>query len=174
VKCRWVTVLALAAQLAASVPALAGTKIGYVNIKRLMQEAPAAQRALKTISEEFAARDQELSKMQEQLRNEQNSMETNALTVSESTRKTQERNLNALSIEFQRKQTQFKEDLNRRRDEELRDIRNRINRAVNNIAEAEHYDIIFQDVVWANPRIDITDAALKALEADEPSGPPSK
>jgi len=174
VKRLWITVLVLAAQLAASVPVLAGTKVGYVNINRIMQEAPAAQRALKKITEEFAGRDQELSKMQEQLRNAQNSMETNAVAVSEATRRTQERNLNALSVELQRKQTQFKEDLNRRRDEELRDIRDRVNRAVSNIADAEQYDIIFQEVVWANPRIEITDAAIKALEAGEPSSPPSK
>ncbi len=173
-KRRWVTVLALAAQLAASVPVLADTKIGYVNINRIMQEAPAAQRAQKKITEEFTVRDQELSAMQAQLRNAQNAMETNAVTVSEATRRTQERNLNALSVEFQRKQTQFKEDLNRRRDEELRDIRDRINRAVSNIADVEKYDIIFQDVVWANPRIDITDAAIKALEARQPPSPPSK
>ena len=173
-KRRWVTVLALAAQLAASVPALADTKIGYLDIKRIMQEAPAAQRSQKKITEEFAVRDRELSKMQEQLRNAKNSMETNAAAVSEATRRTQERNLNALSIEFERKQTQLKEDLDRQRDRDLRDIRDRINRAVTNIAKAEKYDIIFQDVVWANHRIDITDAVLKALEAGEPSSPPSK
>ena len=153
---------------------MAGTKIGYVDIKRLMQEAPAAQRAQKKTTEEFAVRDQELSRMQEQLRNAQNSMESSAVAAPEATRKNQERNLNALSIEFQRKQTQFKEDLNRQRDRDLRDLRDLIDRAVADIANAENYDIIFQDVVWANPRIDITDAVIKALEAGEPPGPPSK
>ncbi len=40
----------------------------------------------------------------------------------------------------------------------------RANRAVKQIAEAEKYDIIFQDAVWASPRIDITEKVIKALD----------
>jgi len=42
----------------------------------------------------------------------------------------------------------------------------RANRAVKQIAEAEKLDVVFQNeqVVWANPRIDITDKVIKALD----------
>ena len=45
------------------------------------------------------------------------------------------------------------------------------NRAVRQIAETEKLDIVFQNeqVVWASPRIDITDKVIKALE-EKPAG----
>ena len=43
------------------------------------------------------------------------------------------------------------------------------NRVIRQIAEQEKYDIIFQDAVYANPRIDITDRVIKALESKPPA-----
>ena len=43
------------------------------------------------------------------------------------------------------------------------------NRVIRQIAEAEKYDIIFQDAVYANPRIDITDKVIKTLEGKPPA-----
>ena len=41
-------------------------------------------------------------------------------------------------------------------------------RIIRQIAEQEKYDIIFQDAVFASPRIDITDKVIKALESSKP------
>jgi len=43
------------------------------------------------------------------------------------------------------------------------------NRAIRQIAEQEKYDIIFQDAVYANPRIDLTDKVIKALDGKPPA-----
>ena len=37
------------------------------------------------------------------------------------------------------------------------------NKAIKQIAEAEKYDLILQDVVWVSPRLDITERVIKAL-----------
>jgi len=62
-----------------------------------------------------------------------------------------------------RKQREFREDLSQRQNEETAAIFERVNKVIRQIAEAEKYDIIFQEAVYANPRIDITDKVLKAL-----------
>jgi outer membrane protein len=74
-----------------------------------------------------------------------------------------ERAFNELNRDFQRKQREFREDLNQRRNEELATVLDKANAAVKRIAESENYDIIFQEAVYANPRIDITDKVIKAL-----------
>ena len=71
--------------------------------------------------------------------------------------------LNDLNREFQRKQREFREDLNQRRNEELAGVLERANKTIKQIAEADKYDIIFQEAVYASPRIDITDKVIKAL-----------
>ena len=83
--------------------------------------------------------------------------------MSESDRRTKEKNLNDLSREFQRKQREFREDLNLRQNEENTAIIDKANQAIRQIAESENYDLILQDVVWVSPKLDITDKVIKAL-----------
>jgi len=121
-------------------------------------------RAQKKIEQEFAKRDQELGKMAEQLKRLQDTLEKNTVTMSESERTKREREFADLNREFQRKQREAREDFNQRRNEELSGVIERANRVVKQIAEAEKYDVIFQEAVWASPRIDITDKVIKALD----------
>ena len=139
-------------------------RAGFVNLDRILRDAVPAQRAQKKIEAEFAKRDQELARIAEQLKKMQENMEKNAVTMSESERTRREREFNDVNREYQRKQREFREDLNQRRNEELAGVLERANRAVRQIAEAEKYDVIFQEAVWASPRIDITDRVIKALD----------
>jgi outer membrane protein len=88
--------------------------------------------------------------------------------MSESQRRNREREFGELNRDFQRKQREFREDLNQRRNEELAQVVESANRVIRQIAEQEKYDIIFQDAVFAAPRIDITDKVIKALESGKP------
>jgi len=160
--------LASAALLAVSLPAAAEMKIGFVNSDRLMRDAAPAMKAQKKLEKEFEKREQELQKVSKQLQGMQEGLEKNAVTMSETDRKNKEREFNDLNRDFQRRQREFREDLNQRRNEELAAVIERANKAIKVIAEAEKYDIIFQDAVYANPRIDITDKVIKAL-ADAPA-----
>ncbi len=159
---RWV----FAALVGAASPVLAQSHIGFVSLERVLREAPAAQRAQKKIELEFSKRDQELARMAEQLKKSQENLERNVVTMSESERQRIEREFGDLNREFQRKQRQFREDLTQRRNEELGAVIERANRAVKQIAETEKLDVVLQNeqVVWASPRIDITDKVIKALE----------
>jgi outer membrane protein len=149
--------------------AAAEFKIGFVSTERVFRDAAPAVRAQKKIEQEFAKRDQEMQKTADQLRKLQDTLEKNSVTMSETERRTKEREFADLSKDFQRKQREFREDLNQRRNEELAAVLERANRAIKAIAESEKYDIIFQEAVYANPRIDITDKVIKALE-DKPAG----
>jgi outer membrane protein len=154
----------LLAVLATSSVAQSEGRVGYVNLERILRDSAPAVRAQKKIELEFAKRDQELGKMAEQLKRQQDTLEKNAVTLSESERTKREREFADLNREFQRKQREAREDFNQRRNEELSGVIERANRAVKQIAEAEKYDVIFQEAVWASPRIDITDKVIKALD----------
>jgi outer membrane protein len=93
----------------------------------------------------------------------QENLDKNAVTMAEGERRNKEREFSDLNREFQRKQREFREDLSQRQNEEMAAIFERVNKLVKQIAEAEKYDIIFQEAVYANPRIDITDKVIKAL-----------
>ncbi len=160
--------MALTAAMASSAYA-AELKIGFVNTERVFRDAAPAVRAQKKIEQEFAKRDQEMQKLDEQIRKLQDNLERNAVTMPEGERRTKEREFSDLNKDFQRKQREFREDLNQRRNEELAAVLERANRTIKAIAETEKYDIIFQEAVYASPRIDLTERVIKALE-DKPAG----
>ena len=159
-----VQALSIAVLALPAAPALAEGKFGFVNTERIMRDSAPAQRAQKKIEGEFTKRDQELTRIADQLKRLQEELEKNAVTMSESQRRTKERELGDLDRDFQRRRREFQEDLNQRRNEELAQVLEQANRAIRAIAEQEKYDIIFQDAVYANPRIDLTDKVIKALE----------
>jgi outer membrane protein len=150
---------------AAQVP---GQKFGFVNTERILRDAAPAVRAQKKIEAEFQKRDQELARIADQLKKMQDELDKNSVTMSESQRRNREREFGDLNREFQRKQREFREDLNQRRNEELAQVVEQANRVIRQIAEQEKYDIIFQDAVYAAPRIDITDKVIKSLESGKP------
>lgn len=141
-------------------------KVGYVNTQRIFRDAPAAVKAAKRIEAEFSKRDQDLQRMAKQLQGMQETLEKNALTLTEADRRGKERELNEQSREFQRKQREFREDLNLRQNEENAAIIEKANKAIKQLAETEKYDLILQDVVWVSPRLDITEKIIKALAGD--------
>ena len=159
-----VQALAVAVLALPAAPALAEGKIGFVNTERILRDAIPAQRAQKKIEAEFQKRDQELARLADQLKRMQEDLEKNGVTMSETQRRSKEREFGDLNRDFQRKQREFREDLNQRRNEELAQVLEQANRAIRALAEQEKFDIIFQDAVYANPRIDLTEKVIKALK----------
>ncbi|BAL24693.1 OmpH family outer membrane protein [Azoarcus sp. KH32C] len=162
-KLKTLSFLAAALLTIAAPAAFAESKIGFVNSDRVMREAAPAVRAQQRLEKEFEKRDQELQRMGKELQSVQEDLERNGVTMAESDRRTKERSFNDLNRDFQRKQREFREDLNQRRNEELASVLDRANRTIKQIAEAEKYDVILQEAVYASPRIDITDKVIKAL-----------
>jgi outer membrane protein len=139
-------------------------KLGFVNTERLFREAAPAKRAQQKLEKEFATRDAEIQRLSKQVRDLQSSLDKDGATMAEPDRRNKERDLANLSRDLQRFQREFREDLNLRRNEELSGIQERANKVIQQIAEAEKFDLILQDpVVYASQRIDITEKVIKAL-----------
>ena len=138
-------------------------KIGFIDAERINRESAPAEAATKRLEKEFAPRAQELQRREAQLTGLQAQLEKDAVTMSESDRRTKEQELSRMSIDFQRMQRSYSEDLNLRRNQELQQLFERANRVIKQIAEAEKFDLILQEAVYRSPRLDITDRVLKAL-----------
>jgi outer membrane protein len=156
----------LAALTLATVVTAAGAadmKIGFVDVERIRRESAPAERASKQLEKEFAPRAQELQRREAQIKTLQGQLEKDAMTMSEGERRSKEQELSRFSVDFQRMQREYREDLNMRRNQELATLFERADRVIKQIAEAEKYDLVLQEAVFRSPRIDITDRVLKAL-----------
>ena len=141
-------------------------KIGFIDAERINRESAPAELASKRLEKEFAPRMQELRRRESQIKALQGQLEKDAMTMSESDRRGKESELQRLSLDFQRLQREYREDLNLRRNQELQALFERANRVIKGIAEAEKFDLILQEAVYRSPRIDITERVLKALASE--------
>ena len=142
-------------------------KIGFIDAERINRESAPAELASKRLEKEFAPRAQDLQRRETQIKNLQAQLEKESMTMSETDRRAKEQELQRLSIDFQRLQREYREDLNLRRNQELQTLFERANRVIKQIAEAEKFDLIVQEAVYRSPRIDITERVLKALAAEK-------
>ena len=157
--------LAAAAIVAPAAMAQDGVRIGFVNTDRLLREAVPAKAAQAKLEQEFSRREREIDEAGATLKSASERFERDASTMAETQRQARQRQLLDQDREFQRKRREFQEDLNARKQEELQQILDRANRIVKQVAEAEKYDVIFQEAVYVNPRLDVTDKVIKALNA---------
>ena len=138
-------------------------KAGFVNTDRIFREATAAKAAQTKLEQEFSKREKDLVDKGNALKTASEKFEREAPTMAESQRISRQRQLVDQDRDFQTKRREFQEDLNSRKQEELQQILDRANRIVKQVAEAEKYDVILQEAVYVNPKLDITDKVIKAL-----------
>ncbi len=138
-------------------------KIGLVNTEKLLRESAPAQRAFKKLEREFASRQAEVERVAKKFRDLSAAFEKEQLTLNDADRRNKQRELEVLSRDLQRAQRELREDENLRRNEELAGLQERLQKAIQQIAEAEKFDLILQEAVYVSNRIDITDRILKAL-----------
>ena len=139
-------------------------KVGYVQVDKILQDAPQTAESGKKLEREFSPRSLELDRMSRQIKELETVLDKDGLTISETERRNKERDVQNIKIEFQRKQRELREDINLRKNEELGSLQDRINKAVQSVAEADGYDlVVYSGVAYASKKIDITDKVLKLL-----------
>ena len=138
-------------------------KIGFVNIERIVREAPASILAGKKLESEFAARNKEIQQLAADLANKKSFLMDKGITLSDGQRRVKEKELYELDLLLQRRQREFQEDVQIRQTELTSSILAKANEAIKQVAEREKLDMVIQDAAWASPSIDITSPVLKTL-----------
>jgi outer membrane protein len=138
-------------------------RIGFISTDRIFREANTAKAAQTKLEQEFSRREKELMDLGNTLKTNSEKLERDAPTLSEAQRVARQRQLSEQDREFQRKRREFQEDLNARKNEEFQIVLERANRVVRQVAEAEKYDLVLQEAVYINPKHDITEKVIKAI-----------
>ncbi len=162
------TLLVSAALAASAIAAQAQAddfRVGYVSTDRIFREANSAKSAQAKLETEFSKREKDLNDQGNSLKALSDKFEREAPTLSESQRNTRQKQLVDQDRDFQRKRREFQEDLNARKNEELQAVLERANKIVKQVAEAEKYDLVVQEAVYINPKHDITEKVIRALNA---------
>jgi len=138
-------------------------KIGYVNMQRVLREAPASVQASRKLEQEFETRKQELEGIADDIKSRQAALSEKGSSLSDSDRQAREAEIAEMSLRLQRRQQEFQEDIKVLQDEEISAILEKANKAIIQIAESEHLDMILQEAIAVSERVDITDKLIKKL-----------
>ncbi|MCW9058059.1 MAG: OmpH family outer membrane protein [Gammaproteobacteria bacterium] len=165
---RMFSAMVLSAALAlCAMPALAEVRIGYVNIAKLMEEAPQVKEARSRIESEFAPREKELVGLQRNIRDQEERLNRDGAVMSEAERTKLERDVLGLRRDLNRAQDEFRDDLNIRQNDALSKLQKVMFETTLALAKEQNYDLILsQGVVYASGKVDITALVLKKLNDD--------
>ena len=155
--------VATAAQAQVQAPAYSA-RIGWVSTERLFTESKLARNADARIEEEFSKRQKAMQDQIAQFKSLSEKFDADNPKLSEAERTRRTRELVDMEKDLQRKQREFREDLAQRKNEERANISQKAYQLIQQIAREENLDVVLQDSVWFNPRIDITDKILKQLD----------
>ena len=157
------TICAAAFAFPLSAQAQQDLKVGFVSTERIFRDAAPAKAATAKLEQEFSKREKDLAELAAKLKSTAEKLDKDAPVIGDAERTKRQRELAEMDKDFQRRQREFREDLNQCRNEELAVVLERANKVIKQIADAEKYDIVFQEAVYYSPRIDITEKVLKAL-----------
>jgi outer membrane protein len=166
--------LAVAAPLSAQETA---GRIGYIDSRRLMQEAPGSQEARQSIDAEMQRFQQQIRAMEDSLQQMFQTYQQQTATLSPERRRTREEEIVAKQREFEERAERLEEQAARRQNELMEPIMTRVNDAIRVLREDGGYAIIFDaaaaGVVAADPALDLTVQVLERLRQAGPaaSGP---
>lgn len=154
----------LVALLLASNVSYAELKIGFVNVAKVLEKAPQAEKAKKRLEKEFSPRDKHLVAQSKEIKSLEEKLARDASVMGETERRKLERDILAKKREAKRSQQEFSEDFNLRRNEELGKLQRRILEAVRALAKDENYDLLLTDgVIYASNKVDVTEQVQKKL-----------
>ena len=142
-------------------------KIGVVSVPLLMDRAPQAKVAMEALEEEFQPRQREILAKQKEFEELTSKAQRDVAVMGETERRNVEKDLRDMQREVTRLQTEFREDLNLRRNEELGNLQRALLQEVQSYAQAAGFDLVVGDgVLYASSAVNITDLVLQAMEAN--------
>lgn len=148
-----------------SLGAYADGKSAFINAKILLDQSPQAKSALETMQSEFQDRETSLRKMVEDIQQMESNYQKDSAIMSDDQRKKVEEQIVQKKRQFQFDQQSLREDVQKRRNELLNEVRMSISKVIQEYGDKNGYDFIFSDgVAYASESVDITMDILKELE----------
>ena len=142
----------------------AEVKIGFVEIQKILKNAPQTVSANKKLEKEFTKRTAKLKKAVKVIQGKETAFRKDSMTMSDKDRAKKQKEIQSLKIDAQRTEREVREDIDLRRREEIAKVQKLVNVAVENVAKAQGYDLVlYQGVAYAGKKVNITEVVIKAL-----------
>lgn len=139
-------------------------RVAYVNMTKVLEDAPQATEASAKLEQAFSPREREIVTLQREVRELEERLLREGQGMTDVARGGLELDLRSRKRELKRQQDEFREDLNLRKSQELAAIQRLVIDAIQGLAKREGYDLVLSEgVIFASGRVDVTDRVLERL-----------
>lgn len=136
----------------------ADQKLGVVNVQSIMKQLPQSAAMVQTLNAEFKDETAEVTQLEKDIKYYQEKQKRDGALMSAKEKEDLNKQIGELFQSYQAKGQALQQKIQMRQNEETNKILALVRQAVNNIAEAEKFDIIVEQkaVVFAKPDADLT------------------
>jgi outer membrane protein len=159
-----------AAALLAAGPVAAQSKIAVISTQALLRDAPQIKAADAKLKAEFQKREQDLQTERRKFQEDFKKAQREADAMSPQQKAATEKDLFSRKSDLDLKERQFSEQAQARNAELQRDVLEKINQAIDQVAREKGLELVVRDPAFAAPALDITADVLKKL-ASMPAAP---
>ncbi|MDT7524797.1 MULTISPECIES: OmpH family outer membrane protein [Idiomarinaceae] len=140
-------------------------KVGVINVQEVLQNLPQARELETQVQTEFKSRIDEVSKLENQMRELQEKAQRDASIMSNQERLNMQREMEMLETTYQLKVKAVREDMGRRQNELRDQLLMDIMRNTQDVATAQQFDLVLQRsaLAYATEASDLTDAVIKKM-----------
>jgi len=169
--------IAVAAFVSAPLLRAQVSNVAVVDFERAVVESVEGKKASDKFNVTLKAKQADVEKRQKDLEDNQKKLANGTITLSATAKADLQRDIDRKTTELQRLNDDTQKELQALRDELLRPIAERATAALNAMAAAEGYTLVIDisnpenNVIWANPKNDITAELIKRIDAAPPKEP---
>ncbi len=142
-----------------------GTKIGVVDLQKIMQTSTQMKAIQEKLEKQFKPRRDALVAMEEGLKKDMEVFKRDSTVMSQSQRKDLEKKIVGVQQQFEREGQQYQQELSTAHNEAMEEFYNKIRAAIAKVAQNEKYDLVFQKdaAPFSVEQLDVTARVMKEI-----------
>jgi outer membrane protein len=141
------------------------TKIGVVDLQKIMQTAPQMKTIQAKLEMEFKPRRDKLVAMEEGLKKDMEKFKRDSAVLSQAQKKELEKNIVTTQQTFEREGQQYQQELSTAHNEAMEEFYNKIRAAIAKVADNDKYDVVLQKdaAPFSSDKLDVTVKVMKEI-----------
>ncbi len=157
--------------------ARAQSKVAVVDFERAVVECAEGKKASDKFNAAMQSKQADLEKRQKEIEDQQKKLQNGVRTLSDTAKADLQKDIDRRTTEFQRLNEDAQKEMQTMRDELLRPIAERASAILNAMAKEQGYTLVIDasnpqsNVIWVNPKNDITAELVKRIDATTPKEP---
>lgn len=143
-----------------------GSKIGVVDLQKIMQTSTQMKAIQQKLEKEFKPRRDQLVSMEAALKKDMESFKRDGAILSLTQKKAAEKKIVAAQQRFEREGQQYQQELSTAHNEAMEELYGKIRKAISKVAQKDKYDLVLQKdaAPYSMNNLDITDVVMENIE----------